>query len=293
MPPSVWPGDVVTHAFCPGYPAPFDALVADYPGEDVYPVADFRTEWGPIFHRGRLDGSSRVLVLGQDPATHETVSRRILVGEAGQRVQGLLAKIGIDSSYVMVNTFLYSVYGQGGGNRHANDERIAAYRNRWLDALLVGSRVSAVISLGQLADTAYQAWAKTRPDVAAHLHHAAVRHPTYPESASRTGAKSKAEATAILLADWNDHLAGLRDHVTPDRPAPDTAYGQAWGADDLARIPDADLPPGSPPWWFDLAAWASRTGETTQLKRATITVVVPTPARTWPVLPESPHHTDK
>ena len=66
--------------FCPGFPPPFDALVADYPGEEVYPSADFRVEWGPIFHRGRLDGSARVVVLGQDPATHESISRRILVG---------------------------------------------------------------------------------------------------------------------------------------------------------------------------------------------------------------------
>jgi hypothetical protein len=36
----------------------------------------------------------------------------------------------------MVNTFVYSVYGQGGGNRHKNNPAIIAYRNRWLDALL-------------------------------------------------------------------------------------------------------------------------------------------------------------
>ena len=102
----------MSHPSCPGYRGePFATLVAEYPGEDVYPSADFRVEWGPIFHRGRLDGSARVLVLGQDPATHEAISRRILVGEAGQRVQGLLAKVGITDSYVMVNAFLYSVYG--------------------------------------------------------------------------------------------------------------------------------------------------------------------------------------
>ena len=44
--------------------------------------------------------------------------RRILVGEAGHRTQGLLAKLGIDRSYLMVNTFLYSVYGQAGGEQH-------------------------------------------------------------------------------------------------------------------------------------------------------------------------------
>ena len=68
---------------------------------------------GPLFHRGRLDGSARVLVVGQDPAQHESVTRRILVGAAGQRTQGFLARLGIDSSYVMVNAFLCSVFGQG------------------------------------------------------------------------------------------------------------------------------------------------------------------------------------
>lgn len=274
--------------FCPGYPAPFDALVADYPGEEVYPSGDFRTEWGPIFHRGRLDGSARVVVLGQDPATHESISRRILVGEAGQRVQGLLAKLGIDRSYVMVNTFLYSVYGQGGGNRHADDAAIAAYRNVWLDQLLVGSHVTAVVSLGQLADQAYQQWAATQPDTATRLHHAAIRHPTYPESASRAGNKTLAETTAILLADWNEKLPALRDHVMPDGTSQDTLYGTTWEDGDLVRIPQADLPPGSPDWWFDLAAWASRTGSDVQTKRATITVVVPKKARLWPVLPTEP-----
>src|SRR6476646_2785677 len=123
------------HQSCVGYAAePFASLVAGYPGEDVYPPADFRTEWGPVFHRGRLDGSARVLVLGQDPAAHEAVARRILVGEAGQRVPGLLARVGFVTGYVMVNTFFYSVYGQGGG-KHVGADDLVRYRNRWLDAV--------------------------------------------------------------------------------------------------------------------------------------------------------------
>src|SRR5437660_534874 len=95
----------MAHDFDLGYSAePFRTLCREYPDETVYPSADFRTEWGPIFHRGRLDGTARVLILGQDPAQHETIARRILVGEAGQRIQGFLAKLGIDRSYVMVNT---------------------------------------------------------------------------------------------------------------------------------------------------------------------------------------------
>ena len=47
---------------------PFAALCSEYPEEDVYPADQFRTEWGPVFHRGRLDGSARILVIGQDAA---------------------------------------------------------------------------------------------------------------------------------------------------------------------------------------------------------------------------------
>ncbi len=94
----------------------FAALVHDYPGPEIYPADSFRVEWGPIFHRGRLDGSARLLVIGQDPAESEAVVRRILVGEAGHRTQGLMAKLGFDHSYLLINTFLYSVYGQGAGS---------------------------------------------------------------------------------------------------------------------------------------------------------------------------------
>ncbi len=273
----------MAHESCPGYVRePFDALVAQHPGEEVYPPADFRTEWGPVFHRGRLDGSARVLVIGQDPATHEAVARRILVGEAGQRVQGLLARAGVTRSYVLVNTFLYSVYGQGGGTRHARDTAIAAYRNRWLDALLVDSPVTAVVTLGSLARTAYSAWASTRPQVAARLHRAAVRHPTYPEGAARNGSADLEEATATLLRDWTAHLPALREHVEPDEPRPLQPYGRSWQDGDLVAIPEADLPPGSPPWWRSVEPWAARTGQDRDTKRATITVTVPPGARPWP-----------
>ena len=273
------------HRSCAGYGVePFASLVAGYPGDDVYPLGDFRVEWGPVFHRGRLDGSARVLVLGQDPAAHEAIARRILVGEAGQRVQGLLAKLGVTSSYVMVNVYLYSVFGQAGGNRHVKDEAIALYRHRWLDALLVDTQVTAVVALGDLAEKAFRMWAKTQPAAAASLHLAAIRHPTYAEGFARASGKPLAETTAAQLADWNDHLADLAAHVSPDQPTTVVPYAATWASTDLVGIPEADLPPGSPPWWRDVAAWAVRDGADTQEKRATIKVVVPKGARTWPEL---------
>lgn len=42
------------------------------------------------------------------------------------------------------------------------------------------------------------------------------------------------------------------------------------------------LPAGVPSWWRGSDSWAARVGPTTQEKRATIEVVVPTGDRTWP-----------
>ena len=63
--------------FDPGYgQEPFRTLVQDVPDTSVFPTKDFRTEWEPVFHRGRLDGTARLLVIGQDPAQHEVIARR-------------------------------------------------------------------------------------------------------------------------------------------------------------------------------------------------------------------------
>jgi hypothetical protein len=268
--------------FDPGYlKEPYTTLVETYPGEDVYPPDSFRTEWGPVFHRGRLDGSARILVIGQDPATHESICRRILVGEAGQRLQGLLAKMGITQSYVLINTFLYSVYGRGGA-RHVDDTDIVAYRNSWLDAIVVNNHIQAIVALGQLADMSYQAWKTTPEGTACSATYAAVTHPTYPESASSSGTITKAEAFKRLCASWNTALTTFDGHLTQDQPTPLVAYGDTIDKTELAPIPELDLPPGLPPWMRSLDAWAGRTGADAQLKRATINVTVPRKARTWP-----------
>ena len=277
----------VVHQSCPGYVSePFASLVANHPDAEVYPDDDFRVEWGPIFHRGRLDGTARVLVLGQDPATHETISRRILVGEAGQRLQGLLAKVGVSESYVMLNVYLYSLYGQGGGSRQLKNGRITDYRNAWLDALLVSTDVTAVVALGDLATKAYTSWSTRRPEAANGIHLSSIRHPTYAEGAARGSGRPLAQTTAAQLANWNDHLPALAEHVEPESTVDLTPYGAGWAPADLAPIPERDLPPGTPAWWRDVAAWAVRSGKDTQQKRATITVTVPKGARTWPPLPK-------
>jgi uracil-DNA glycosylase len=275
----------MSHTFDPGYGSePCAALVGQYPGPDVYPPRDFRVEWGPVFHRGRLDGTARVLVLGQDPGAHEAVVRRILVGEAGQRAQGLLAKLGIESSYVLFNAFLYSVYGQGGGERHKNNAALVDYRNRWLDALLVGTHVQAVIALGRLADDAFRKWQATPTGQSIQVAYAPVAHPTYPESSSGGNREKKATAMKRMLAGWNQALQQLAPHVQPDAPRNLVLYGETLTPADLAPIPERDMPPGLPPWMRSLKAWAARKGDTPDLKRATLVLTVPKGERDWPAV---------
>ncbi|MCC6523598.1 MAG: uracil-DNA glycosylase [Polyangiaceae bacterium] len=261
------------HPFDTGYAnPPFRALCESYPDGTVYPPDHFRVEWGPIFHRGRLDGSARVLVIGQDPAQHEAVARRILVGEAGQRVQGLLGKLGIETSYVMVNTFLYSVYSKSAG-RYADDPGIVGYRDRWLDALLPG-KVEVVVALGALADGAWQKW-KATPRGAAFTPGAYERitHPTQPESSSKADAAKRDAAVTAMLANWNAALATLAPALRhPDRARPLVPYGAAFAPGDLAGIPEVDLPPGMPAWMRGVQPWARRTGTP---KRANLTITVP------------------
>lgn len=272
----------MTHQFCPGYPPPYDALVADYPGTAVYPTDGFRVEWGPIFHRGRLDGTARVLVIGQDPAAEEDVIRRILVGTAGQRAQGLLTRLGLTRSYVMVNTFLYSVYGQSAGNTHVVDAGIVEYRHRWLDTLATHHTLEAAITLGALADTAFTAWAATATGRAASLYHASLMHPTYPESAAASGQTTLATATRRLLTNWNAALPGLAAAIQhPDEPPALTRYGRTFKPTDLTAIPEADVPPGTPDWMRSPQTWAARTGRSPSDKRATLTVTVPGDLRPW------------
>lgn len=269
----------MTLPFCPGYPSPYDSLVASCPDETTYPTEAFRTEWGPIFHRGRLDGTAALIVLGQDPAVAETVTRRILVGVAGQRTQGLLAKLGVIRSYVMINTFVYSVYGQHSGDEHIGDAAISTYRNAWMSTLVAANHVDAIITLGGLARTAYEQWRATPDGTAFAGHHAALLHPTYPESASAAGQISLADATARLLDNWNAAIPGLVAAIAhPDQPPSGLPYGSTFSEGDLASIPSEDLPPGLPAWMRTARDWAARTGPDATTKRATITVKVPSSA---------------
>lgn len=262
--------------FDPGYQdQPFRTLCETYPDETVYPRAHFRIEWGPIFHRGRLDGSARVLIIGQDPAQNENIVRRILVGEAGRRVQGFLAKLGINRSYVMINTFLYSVYGSVPSSNR-KDPRLIGYRNQWLEALLIGKGVEAVVALGTLAEEAWGLWKATPRGQQLNLPFLEITHPTQPESSSKGNKVKLAAATRKMLAGWNDALTSLRKTIQhPDVQPPTELYGEAFREEEKVDIPPFDLPAGLPAWMRETDGWARRAGTTDNAKRANITLNVP------------------
>jgi uracil-DNA glycosylase len=259
--------------FDPGYAEdPFSTLVAGYPGAIAYPPAGFRLEWGPVFHRGRLDGTARVLVIGQDPAQHETIARRILVGEAGHRLQGFLFKLGIDRSYVMVNTFLYSVFGTASKNAAAT--RIATYRHKWLDAIFAHEPIEAVVALGGLADKAWLKWADTPTGKTVSPTYKHITHPTAPESGAAKNNGNHAALIAKMLANWNEGLQALDPGIAhPDKKRPLVPYGDAFADGEKKPIPMDDLPAGSPEWMAVDDGWADRAG--TGRRRPVITVTAP------------------
>ena len=153
--------------FDPGPPAKFETLFAACP-----PPAAFREhfwfDWGPVFYRGRLDGSARILAIASDPGATERVVGRTLVGDAGQRVQGLLAKIGLDHSYVAANAFPYSFIPSHGSSakKVLRDPEQMAWRNRLYDAL-AGPNLQAIIAFGEYAQYAVDHW-PTAPAVPVH-----------------------------------------------------------------------------------------------------------------------------
>ncbi len=273
----------MAHPFDPGpVSEPFLSLASDYPGQETYPPEDFRIEWGPIFHRGRLDGSARILVLGQDPGQHESIARRILVGEAGQRVQGFLRKLGIERSYAMVNAFLYSVYGQAGGERHKDDQAIIAYRHRWLDALLADGGIEAVVAFGHLGRDAFERWQQPLRGQRGSLLFEPLTHPTMPEASSNGDEPKRTEAMKRMLAQWNRALGRLHGHLSErDRDRELVLYGEELLPEDRAPIPGDDLPAGVPAWMRSVKQWAARKGEADEEKRATIVVTVPKDERPW------------
>ena len=201
---------------------------------------DFWFDWGPVFYRGRLDGSARVLCVGSDPGPTERIAGRGLVGNAGQRVQGLLSKLGLTRSYVCLNAWAYAVHPtRAGAERAKLDERAQLdWRNELYDAV-AGPELQAVIAFGEMAQAAVALWPGRSPDVD-------LREVPHPSSHDETR----------LVDEWRAAVAHLRTIVTPDDDGANSGpnYGAGFEEADYAAIPMRDLPFGAPAFLGD-DAW--------------------------------------
>ena len=208
---------------------PFRGLCERAPTAATYPLERFRVEWGPIFHRGRLDGTARVLVIGQDPAAHEGVARRILCGVAGHRVQGFLAKLGIDRSYVMINAFLYSLYGT---DAPTHTQAQLDDRFDWIQAILSTAEIEVVVSFGAVAG---KVWRATSGPL--------------PRRSAPAGGRAAPDRPPPMPSCWPVEHSLTAAHaalVHPDHPSRWSLRHRLDEETDLAAIPGFDLPAGLP-----------------------------------------------
>lgn len=87
----------------------------------------FRWKMGPMWYRGRLTPQSvKVFIVGQEGAQDENVSNRSFTGSTGTRMQKFLQYLGVDRSYLFMNTFVYTITGQYSlfGDDRTNEEKV-------------------------------------------------------------------------------------------------------------------------------------------------------------------------
>jgi uracil-DNA glycosylase len=194
-----------------------------------YPGGLFHTRFGPVFYRGRLDGSARVLVVGQDPATDEIVAHRAFVGRAGQLAQNFLAKLGVTRSYLMFNAFLFGVQSGSLSPSMVTDATIMAYRNKLFDHAKATNPLTAILTFGNYARDSIANWPGKGSLPVVNL-----MHPT---------------AQSGVAANWNQRLAQAHAAVSPDPDGqPDLTPYDVNAPIPSTDVPRRDLPFGVPAW---------------------------------------------
>lgn len=226
--------------FDAGPPWEFAEMFARSPNYEPY-KDHFWYDWGPVFYRGRLDGTARVLCIASDPGPTERVAMRTLVGDAGQRVQGFLAKIGLTRSYICLNAFIYALHPSSffEGREILRDPEHLAWRNELFDKVKGSdpTTLQAIVAFGSQAQDAIGLWEGKGSVPVIEVPHPSSRDPR------------------SLLEAWHEAVVWLRDIVTPDPEAdPPPNYDGQFREEDYSRIPSTDLPFGVPDWLGD-DAW--------------------------------------
>jgi uracil-DNA glycosylase len=177
-----------------------------------------------MFFRGRLDGSAKVVVVGQEGAQDESLSHRSFTGGTGARMQHLLRFLGLDRSYLFLNSFVYPIFGQYTPDLRplAQDPRspIVKHRNAILDKAIVDGDVRLVIAVGLAAKESIATWIQAhggtaRPD---QLHVATLG--SLPNRVRVVGVLHPGSAaggsTAAIKADFSRAVGHVSDWLSAD-----------------------------------------------------------------------------
>ena len=196
----------------------------------------FWYDWGPVFYRGRLNSSAQLLCIASDPGPTERIACRTLVGDAGQRVQGFLTKLGLTRSYALVNAFAYALLPS---QVDAGATRSCPSRTTWPGATRCwtgspGPQLQAVVAFGMQAQARGRLWDR-RPTCRCFEIAAPVQPRRRP-----------------LVTEWRAAITELRRSSPPTPtatpPAPTTGRSSP-----RPTTPDSarDLPFGLPDWVGD------------------------------------------
>ena len=224
----------------------------------------FRWHFGPMFYRGRLTSNSvKVLVIGQEGGQDESLSHRAFTGGTGARLQRFVRYLGIEESYLFLNTFIYSIVGQYVPPLKwlAQDPSspVVQHRHNIFNYVLSQNDVRLVIAVGQAAKESVVTWIESRggscPDgpkdlttaqadkLGAHTKAIGVMHPGMASKGGSAGAVSKDFKKAIgkikqwiaadatwLTADPSGSRDFTKDYSYGSDPVPfrDFPYGMSW-----------------------------------------------------------------
>jgi uracil-DNA glycosylase len=189
---------------------------------------DFDT---PVWHRGRIDGGARVLVIAQNTSFDSFVGGRTLLGDEGQHINHMLDKIGVTPDrYVMITPYPFAVpksYPAADLATLTATPSLAAARTAILTKILAEHPIEVVLLYGAAAETAFAPVAPTFTGAVI-----GMKHPT----------ESGAYATWNAAMKTYDLLDGVADPSL-------TTYKSAAFATSRAQIPREDLPYGKPLWF--------------------------------------------
>jgi uracil-DNA glycosylase len=258
-------GDAWEHDPGPTKASGWAALFAETPnyrglGRAVLHREAFRWHHGPMFFRGRLDGSARVVLVGQEGAQDESLSHRSFTGGTGARMQHFLRHLGLDRSYLFLNSFVYPIFGQYNDALRplAQDPRspIVQHRTRILDKAVVDGDARLVVAVGRAAKESVASWVRahggnanpeqlenaTLGSLPSRLRLVGVVHPGSASGGSTAQIKADFQRACNLIRDRIDADAGW----LPADPGVPRNLGAAFQYRSAA-IPFRDFPFGTCP----------------------------------------------